>query len=313
MNNLKKGFTLVELLVVIAIIAMLVALLLPAISMAKESARRSMCANNLKQLALAQLNYEAAKGHFAPGNLGPIPSGPGDGTFQFLGTLVYGLMHMEESSLYDRIDTDKNIDRTDEVWFENEISWQVAQTKVSTFLCPSADSDGNPLLLINSFFHAPIARVRIEGIVDTKYSNIGLTNYLGCAGAGANKTNNKLRLDQHRGIFYNRSKVTMIPDGTSKTIMLGETLGWYRLGKPLHPASWIGSGALPVFKALEIKSDASGPYYSSGHITGSVGFAFGDGHVKYLTTDTPQNILLSLGGIDDGMDETFIIREARQD
>src|SRR5262245_56145990 len=61
------GFTLVELLVVSAIIGILVALLLPAIQAAREAARRAQCANNLRQLGLAVLNYESAKGEFPPG------------------------------------------------------------------------------------------------------------------------------------------------------------------------------------------------------------------------------------------------------
>ena len=88
----KKGFTLVELLVVITIIGILMALLLPAVQMAREAARRSQCQNNLKQIGLALHDFHAALGNFPPGEVGENTNDIGWGT--------YLLPHLDQVPLY---------------------------------------------------------------------------------------------------------------------------------------------------------------------------------------------------------------------
>src|SRR5262245_10197885 len=88
----RAGFTLVELLVVIAIIGVLVALLLPAVQAARESARRAQCSNNLKQLGLAVTQYgDTYKGAFPVGSYACCY-----GTW-----LVALLPYIEQKSLFD--------------------------------------------------------------------------------------------------------------------------------------------------------------------------------------------------------------------
>jgi prepilin-type N-terminal cleavage/methylation domain-containing protein len=106
-NKMKKscrqkiGFTLIELLVVIAIIGVLIAILLPAVQAARESARRTQCSNNLKQIGLALLNYHDAHRRLPPGSIVKGSSFPMQTGWGW-GAMI--LAFYEEPGLYQRLD-----------------------------------------------------------------------------------------------------------------------------------------------------------------------------------------------------------------
>ena len=101
----SRAFTLIELLVVIAIIAMMVALLLPAVQGAREAARRTQCLNNFKQIALSMFNYHEAMNTFPPGYVSLTQGGAADGPEigPGWGWLAMALAQTEQSALYNTI------------------------------------------------------------------------------------------------------------------------------------------------------------------------------------------------------------------
>src|SRR5580700_8234181 len=96
----KVGFTLIELLVVIAIIGVLIALLAPAVQRVRESASRSQCTNNLKQIGLALHGYHDSNKVLPPGY---IASAAYPGTSPGWGWAALILPHLEQAPLYRQI------------------------------------------------------------------------------------------------------------------------------------------------------------------------------------------------------------------
>ncbi len=125
----RTGFTLVELLAVIAIIGVLVGLLLPAVQSSRESARRTRCANNIRQSALAVGSYESARRIFPAGcDLVPRPPALPQGTQHAWSSSI--LPYIDEAALAARIDYAKAWDAPG----GNDVA---SDTGIGLYVCPS--------------------------------------------------------------------------------------------------------------------------------------------------------------------------------
>ena len=200
-HKLLRGFTLVELLVVVAIIGVLVSLILPAVQAARESARRTHCVNNLKQIGVGMHNFVAARGHLPTGaESKPYPPFGNFFPHNFFrwSSLTYISPYMENTTEFESLDLEVPL-------YVDTSGNQAAQNRsgvalvIPMFLCPSD------------------RRERLT-------SKFGPSNYAACTGDGMDggspfNTN---------GLFHNKSNYRMrnITDGTSKTVAFSEsTLG----------------------------------------------------------------------------------------
>jgi prepilin-type N-terminal cleavage/methylation domain-containing protein/prepilin-type processing-associated H-X9-DG protein len=235
----RGAFTLIELLVVIAIIAILIALLVPAVQKVREAAARAQCQNNLKQLALACLNYESNKKYFPIGNEIPasasFTTGVNGGSWMFV-----SLPYMEQEVFYDRIIAQGT--------FANAFANNVAPLVMPFTRCPSDGWNADNGLFCNYIGSSgPQCNNTPTGACDTpifqQYCNGQPQNQGGPAvpatvtlypGYVASATwgdttvgGQPLEASLLRGMFARGgARVTMaaVTDGTSNTFLLGELL-----------------------------------------------------------------------------------------
>src|SRR5581483_2554918 len=124
----RRGFTIIELLVVIAIIALLPALLMPAVQAAREAARRLQCANNMKQLGLAVHNYEQGWIGLPPSAI-VVSTGPSTLWTSDFGPFARILPHIEQAGIYHALNLSTGYGDPGNIT-------ATAQT-INTLLCPS--------------------------------------------------------------------------------------------------------------------------------------------------------------------------------
>jgi prepilin-type N-terminal cleavage/methylation domain-containing protein len=213
----KRGFTLVELLVVIAIIGILIGMLLPAVQQVREAARRITCANNLRQIGLAMMNYESAYQKFPPGGIwvGPdkLPRGNRAGRGSGWAWSTFILPFMEQNNIYDGLVLPARM--------SEEPNRTLVASLIPSVVCPSASNQPSHFKIGNGSeafaMHDP---------------GITATNYVACAGAFVAGAYYDRPSDRKNGIYAEDSKTGFgdIPDGSSNTILTGEAI-YYGIGQ----------------------------------------------------------------------------------
>jgi prepilin-type processing-associated H-X9-DG protein len=210
----RIGFTLIELLVMIAIIAVLIALLLPAVQQAREAARKTQCKNNLHQLALAIINYRDQVGLFPMGFQGKmIFPAYGASTNNGCGTgwswQSYILPQLDQGNLYNQLNQNNYISQGGNA--------AAVATPLPVYRCPSDTVPATVTLpypwQLGGSSNAVQATTSYMGNVgpfmtdafDREYNGADEWNYGGCL---------------LNGVGINENQII---DGTSNTILLGET------------------------------------------------------------------------------------------
>jgi prepilin-type N-terminal cleavage/methylation domain-containing protein len=234
-ENDRRAFTLVELLVVIAIIGILIGLLLPAINSAREAGRRTQCQNNLRQLGLACLNYENARGGLPPASVfpGDVPNKATQGDSDRIGWVWLILPYMEYSGLANQYKFDK-------VWFDPSLQ-PLVMTRLPMMECPStpvtnrifSGSSTDPVLNASVPFQAAEADYFAPVSVNSNSTQVGWTPH-----NDEKYTSVNGQAYDYQGALQDDqlSPLAKVTDGTSHTMLLGEMAG--------RPTPYITAGVL---------------------------------------------------------------------
>lgn len=252
------GFTLVELLVVIAIIGVLVALLLPAVQAARESARRSQCQSNLRNVSLAVLNYEAAKGVAPQGMTFPKSFAPSLGTLQVYNAnwIISVLPYLEQQATYNAFDLKQRINYNSGAPANNR-NYNARGIQLDVLLCPTD----------------PFNRVLYQGPAVVHGDNWARTNYAGNAGGAyllggcgspelcaSGPDTPGWESGIRRGVMGPNTSVEFrqITDGASNTILVGEIRTGYT-NKDARGVWAMGHAGASLLAMFGSNGDANGP------------------------------------------------------
>ncbi len=315
-----SGFTLVELLVVIAIIGILVALLLPAVQAARESARRTRCINNLKQMGLAIHNYHAAVRRFPIGcRSGPYLSSSRNSGRTGTNWKASILPFLEENQLSESLNWETGMFAWD--WYGNEV---LKGLVISGYDCPSSRYD--PLDTVDRGANVTSARPE-EG---QKHEYVGISGaYPDPANRTSMCTSDAYGWYCSNGLLPPAGKsksISKATDGTSKTMIVSEQSGVMSVAEngglveyPIRVnyaggwAGWMGyypmAGITTVRWALNARTAVAGSndYCYMNNTTlnsshpGIVNVLFADGSTHTLGDSMDMELLRRICSADDGL------------